>query len=44
MQAFVIYLDQSPLEWSIDRETRQAVGHDCVIFYGFIDLRLHRSN
>ena len=37
MQAFVIYLDQSRLEWSLDRETRQAVGHDCVVFHCFVD-------
>ena len=37
MQAFVIYLNESPLEWSIDRESRNAVGHDCAMFYGFVE-------
>ncbi len=37
MKAFVIFLDQSPLEWQLDRATRHAVGHDCPLFYGFPD-------
>lgn len=37
MQAFVIYLDQSPLDWGIDHETRNAIEQDSVVFYGFVD-------
>ena len=37
MKAYVIYLNDQPLEWQLDRATRYAVGHDCTLFYGFPD-------
>ncbi|MCH8830124.1 MAG: hypothetical protein IID45_11165 [Planctomycetes bacterium] len=37
MKAYVIYLNDHPLEWQLDRATRYAVSYDCTLFYGFPD-------